>query len=313
MRFVLLLVAGVIAVVAAVAVLQMSGKNPQIPQIASGAPQNSTVATVEVLVAREPVPVGAVLTDAMVEKQPWPSHLVLDGFITTENPDSNIVGHVARMPFQAREPFMRSKLANPNDPSFLAANLPAGMRAVSIATDAVSGVSGYIFPGDRVDILLTHNIPDGLLAASGTRVTSNGKPAVTEILIPNARVLAVNVRPIPGKEATAATSPSSITVEVGETYAQQLRLAEKNGTLSLALRSIKDKDDKAIPTPTMTADLTQVQVTIIRGVSGSGNSNTELTTRPGDAVPAGYEGAPDVNIITPDTGDAPDAPVIENQ
>jgi pilus assembly protein CpaB len=320
MRFVLLLIAGVIAVVAAVAVLQMSGKNPQIPQIASApAAQNSSnnVATVEVLVAREAVPVGTTLTEAMVDKQPWPAHLVLEGFITTESKEgANIVGHVARMPFQSREPFMRSKLANPNDPSFLAANLPAGMRAVALATDAISGVAGYVFPGDRVDILLTHSIPEALAARAGDKTMGTGRPSVTETLIPNVRVLAVNVRPAPGKEGQVPTTPSSITVEVGEVYAQQIKLAEKNGTLSLALRSLKDRDDRELVKPAMVADLTQVRVSIIRGAS------TDIAPRPGDeaavapvegeAVPVATEDQ-SMKIITPPAEVPVDAPVMENQ
>src|SRR3954471_22194706 len=120
MRFVLLLVAAVIAIVAGIAALQFSGKNAPMP--GQSAPvavsQNPSVSTVEVLVAKAPIPVGTTIDESMVDRQPWPENLVLDGFIVSGGKNANIIGKVARSAFQEREPFMADKLANPNDPSF---------------------------------------------------------------------------------------------------------------------------------------------------------------------------------------------------
>jgi len=283
MRFVALLVAAVIAVVAGIAALQMSGeKTPsQTPQTTAST-QNPSVSTVEVMVARQPIEVGTILEQAMIDKQPWPSHLLLDGFITSDNADANLVGKVARASFQANEPITRSKIANPNDPSFLAAALPEGMRAVTLATDAISGVAGYVFPGDRVDVILTHNIPNDIQVRTDKSVRQSNKPDVAEILIANVRVLAVNVRQLSGKEAASST-PSSITLEVAEKDAQSVRLAEKVGTLSLALRPLKDGDHMN-PDPTKSIALTNVKiygtqstsgVRIVRGANDKKIENTE--------------------------------------
>ncbi len=285
MRFVLLLVAAVIAVVAAVAALQMSSNQPPANSAAAVAPQNDAggnVATVEVLTARQAIPVGTVIDDSMVDKQPWPSHLVLDSFITSTSKDAVIAGRVARASFQPHEPFIRSKLANPNDPSFLAAALPEGMRAVTMATDAISGVAGYVFPGDRVDVLLTHSLPDAVAKNAGVEgFSGNGKPTFTEVLIPNVKVLAVNLREPTGKEGAQVVMPSSITIETTDVYAQQLRLAEKNGTLSLALRSLKDRDTQGMPKPAGIEDLSQVRVSvsIVRGVGKGSGRNTNISPR----------------------------------
>lgn len=268
MRFVLLLVTAVIAVVAGVAALKLSSKNNP-AAISASAPSaadpNSSVSTVEVLVARESIPVGTVIDDSMIEKQPWPSHLVLDGFITSTSKDASLAGKVTRASFQTREPFMRSKIANPNDPSFLAAALPEGMRAVTVAVDAISGVAGYIFPGDRVDVLLTHNVPQEMKERSGESNNSSqaaNKPAFSEVLVPSARVLAVNVRDPLGKEPTTQSgiTPTSITIEVDDEEAQKLRLAEKTGTISLSLRSLKDDPRRPAPVPTEAAKLTHADV-----------------------------------------------------
>jgi len=147
----------------------------------------------------------------------------------------------------------------------LAASLPSGMRAVSIATDATVGLAGHVAAGDHVDILFTH---DGRAA----------KPAVTEVLLPNVRVLAVNTG---GKNDAL----SSVTVEAGNTQVQKLFLAEKAGTLSLALRSPADKDDNGIAAPTTIGSLTQAQVTpqaaaapeeeTVRIIRGTGKQNSK--------------------------------------
>ena len=106
--------------------------------------------------------------------------------------------------------------------SSMAASLPHGMRAVSVP--AAAGLIGHMAPGDHVDVLFTHNAPIS-----------------TEVLLSNVPVLATNA----GKNDTSA----NITVEATSTQVQKLAMAEKAGTLSLALRSAADKDDDAALTP----------------------------------------------------------------
>lgn len=257
MRFVALLVAAIVAVVAAIAVLKMSGGSSA-PNAQPAAAQSVPVTTSEVLVARQPIEMGTIIDDAMIDKQPWPSHLVLDGFIIAGSEAANLSGKVARATFQAGEPIMASKIANPKDPSFLAAGLPEGMRAISVATDAISGIAGYVFPGDRVDVILTHNIPNDVQTRTDKSVRVVNKPDVAEILVADVKVLAVNVRQLSGKESASST-PSSITLAVTEPDAQAIRLAEKVGTLSLALRPLKDDPTKE-PHPTTSTTLTQVKI-----------------------------------------------------
>jgi pilus assembly protein CpaB len=279
MRFILLLIAAVVAVVAGVVALQWSNKNAPAPtaSVASAPAEGQPVNAVEILVARDDIPIGTVIEESMVDKQPWPEHLLLEGFVVSGTADANVAGKVARVAFQAREPFSASKLANPNDPSFLAAQLPAGMRAVTMATDTVSGLAGYVFPGDRVDVLLTHNVP-AEIEAQKAGGSAGSRPAVAEVLVVNVRVLAVNVRPA-GKEARP-TTPSSITLEMKDEDTQRLRLAEKIGTLSLVLRSLKDKDMAGVPEPIVLRGLTHVgqeredgdSVRVVRGAGSVSQS-----------------------------------------
>lgn len=275
MRLLLLLLAAVVAVFAGVAALQLSTPPATPPAVVTAAaPSPGQVTTVDVLVARRAIPVGTVIEPSMFDKQPWPEHLVLEGFIVSGTPNANIVGKVARSAFLAREPLIVSKLASPDESGFLAASLPAGMRAITIATDAVSGVAGFVFPGDHVDIVFTHNIPQDMRGSQGESsvMAVAEKPGFAEVLATNVPVLAINVREaavdssnaVPGLDAVnnalMSPVPSSMTLQVSDVQAEKIRLAEKVGTLSIALRSINDRNNNAVSQPADLLSLTQLDV-----------------------------------------------------
>ena len=75
-------------------------------------------------------------------------------------PDGNVakmIGTVVRNPITAGQPITKGSLVGPNDRGFLAAALGPGMRAVTVPVSTTSGVAGFIFPGDRVDMVLTQD------------------------------------------------------------------------------------------------------------------------------------------------------------
>lgn len=273
MKFVFYSIITILAIVASVVAFKLSDSS--IPQ--SNTPTVVTkeinIKTVDVLVARVNIPIGTIIDNSMLDKQPWPENLVLESFILGDESGQELVGKVARSAISAHEPFMKSKIANPNDPGFLAAGLPAGMRAITVATDAVAGIAGFIFPGDHVDLLFTHDVKDG----SGT--APSGKPSVTEVIASNVKVLAINLRD-DGLPKNSSASPNSVTLEVTEEQAQQFRLAEKNGTLSFSLRSIHDNSRNS-PTPTTISDLSHNSsqsdiLSVVRGPGG--NATGRITT-----------------------------------
>ena len=299
MRLLLLIVAAIIAIFAGVAALQLAAGGQE--EARTTTPNNAThsngeIATVNILVARQYIPAGSLITDNMIERQPWPRNLVLDGFIVSDD-NNNAIGKVTRGSFQAHEPLLITKLASADDPNFLAANLPEHMRAITISIDAISGVAGYIFPGDRIDLLFTHSIPDqgskaaapampalggmmGLGALGGALGggLSAGGASVAEILANNVTVLAVNVRgadsdesglsvanliPNPQSMIAAAAgggegAPTNLTLQVTDSQAQAIRLAERTGNISVALRSIHDRNNTEIALPTTIKNLTQL-------------------------------------------------------
>jgi pilus assembly protein CpaB len=273
MKFIFYSIIAVLAIVAGVVAFRLADQGTPAPAVTQSANvQEVSIKTADVLVARVNIPLGTIIDSSMVDRQPWPENLVLDSFVLGDNAGQEVIGKIARSAIQAHEPFMKGKLANPNDPGFLAAGLPVGMRAITIATDVVSGIAGFVFPGDRVDILFTHNVPGIAKSEIGS------KPSNAEVLGANVRVLAVNIREgDPSKPA--AVTPSSVTVEVSDELAQRVRLAEKNGTLSLALRSIHD-DNQNYPNPTGLKDLSHVSVEeppslmVVRGPGGVGGKIT---------------------------------------
>ena len=254
MRFILLLISALVAVFAGMAAMQFAAPK-QAPTSTPAATQD--VSTVDILVARVAIPAGTVITASMFDKQPWPQPLVLDSFIVSNGNNTTIIGRVARASFQAREPLIASKLSDETNTGFLAASLPAGMRAITIATDTMSGVAGFVFPGDRIDILFIHDVPHELKNNAANR------PGYAEILAADIPVLAINLREAMKDDTGrpnmgAAITPTSMTIEVSELQAEQIRLAEKIGILSVALRSVNDRDNTEIAPPADLFSLTKV-------------------------------------------------------
>jgi pilus assembly protein CpaB len=111
-------------------------------------------------------------------------------------------------------------------------NLNSGMRAVSISIDAVSGVAGFVAPGDRVDILLTR--------------TQQGR-LVSSVILQDITIIATDQSS--NSEMTRARLGSTVTVEVNTVQAQKLALARQVGKLSLTLRGIGEVTDEVLAPP----------------------------------------------------------------
>ena len=106
------------------------------------------------------------------------------------------------------------------------------MRAVTVSVSAQSGVAGFVFPGDRVDMVLTQTV-DG-----------NDGPALrtSETIIRNVRVLATDQRTVSEDKDgnTEVKVSSNVTLEVTPRIAEKIAVAQSIGQLSLSLRSIAD-------------------------------------------------------------------------
>ena len=232
-KIILIVVATIIALGAAFGVNQMMRGSSTPEARAAAAP---TVTGPKVMVAMRSLPVGTILTADVLRFQAWPEGLVrADQYYLEGQADiATLVGSVVRIPLTSGAPVTRGALVNPGDRGFLAAALGAGMRAVTVPLSADQGVAGFVFPGDRVDILLTLTLEN--------EDDNNVKLYTTETIVRNLRVLAVDQRTTP-TDANGVSTPTifgTVTLEATPRIAESIAVARTTGTLSLALRSIAD-------------------------------------------------------------------------
>jgi pilus assembly protein CpaB len=190
----------------------------------------------KVLVARKALPVGTIIDAEALAFQAWPKELVQNAYYTEGAPEADIsklLGTVVRNPITAGQPLTKGALVGPNDRGFLAAALGPGMRAVTVPVSNTTGVAGFIFPGDRVDMVLTQDVAGG----------GDGPPLkVSETIIRNLRVLATDQRIDSKNEEgkTVVKTFNTVTVEVTPRIGEKIAVAQQVGALSLQLRSIAD-------------------------------------------------------------------------
>lgn len=198
-KLVLLLVALVVAVGTALAARSMFAGSSAPEVEAAPVPEGP-----KVLVAQRALPTGTIITADALSFQQWPEELVQDAYFLDGESDINqLLGTVVRHSVTAGEPVTQGSLVSPGDRGFLAAALGPGMRAVTVPVSAKTGVAGFVFPGDRVDLVLTQTVTG-----------DDGRTIVRAF--------------------------KTVTLEVTPTIAEKVAVAQTIGTLSLALRSIAD-------------------------------------------------------------------------
>jgi pilus assembly protein CpaB len=226
----------------------------------------------KVLVAIQSLPLGHFLKTEEFEWRAWPAQNINENYITneTENPDElmqSFIGSIVKVPVLSGVPLLRENIVHPRNRGFLAAVLKNGHRALTARINLESGIAGFIFPGDRVDILLTHPIrigdfDDAALEEMGDSDNSNRKQAfVTETILTNIKVLAIDQRTTAGELLGAPGK--SVTFELTPKQAEKMTLVPKIGTLSLALRPLgktpeeEVAENKANGKSKMTAKITR--------------------------------------------------------
>lgn len=197
----------------------------------------------EVLVATRALPVGTILGPDSFRYQPWPKDLIENAYYLKGKMDpQSLAGTVVRTAISTGQPLTQGALVQPGDRGFLAAALGPGMRAVTIQVNGqAAGVAGFVFPGDRVDLMLTQT------------VNGDGPALKTvETIVRNLRVLATDQRstqPVDEKGNKTVVTFATMTLEVTPRIAEKIAVAQTLGALSLSLRSIADNSadlDRAI-------------------------------------------------------------------
>jgi pilus assembly protein CpaB len=182
--------------------------------------------TTPVLVATQPLARGIALQEGVVRVVRFPQESVPPGALTSL--DQVAAGdRLVLRPIAANEPILSDKITVPGGGLNLSASMTPGMRAVTFRSNDVTGVGGFVLPGDRVDVLLTRNAGDGT------------EDTIAQILADNIKVLAVDQ--LADESADQPTVSTSITIEVTPQQAQLIRLSESVGTVSLSLRQVSDE------------------------------------------------------------------------
>ena len=206
----------------------------------AGAPEASAAPVVpagpEVLVATRSLPVGTIIDAEALRYQPWPEGLMQPAYYIKGGKGtspSDLLGTVVRNEITAGQPITQGALIKPGERGFLAAALGPGMRAITVPVSATSSVSGFVFPGDRVDIVLTQEVAGG---GEGAALK------VSETIIRNIRVLATDKRTTAqdAEGKPEVKDISTVTLEATPKIAEKIAVAQTIGQLSLSLRSLAD-------------------------------------------------------------------------
>ena len=184
----------------------------------------------EIVVAAQDIPPGTTINEEVIKKgmiktTPWPKNSIPVGAFSSPQ---QVVGKINRVKILANEPILESRLAG--EGAGLTVRLEAGKRALAVRVDEIIGVSGFIVPDDRVDVILTT-----------TPLGANQDAKVSKIVLQNKRVLSVaqSTEQKDGKPQLAR----SITLEVTPDEAEKLSLASQEGQIVLALRGLGDDSE----------------------------------------------------------------------
>jgi pilus assembly protein CpaB len=257
-----IVVLGVAVAAGGLAALLASRSDPPVapPQVVEPV---AKLDTVEILVAKADLGMGQAVTPQDIAWQTWPTAAAGPSFIRkSEQPDAiqSLTGSIARTPFVIGEPIREAKLIKSNGSGFMAAILPAGMRAVSTEISPETGAGGFILPNDRVDVLLSRRDKD-------VDKQGRGDSFSTETVLTNIRVLAID-QAIEEKNGQKVVIGKTATLELTPRQTETLALSRQQGTLSLALRSIVDANGTQKPSVEDEPDKKKGSVNMVRfGVS----------------------------------------------
>jgi pilus assembly protein CpaB len=248
-RIAILAVAAIAAIGLALLVRKMV--TPDAPAAVAAAPVKPVA---QVLVAKRDLAVGVRLTPADLTWQAWPveglnATFVTDGaapalpavmpdkavqkaaraandMVSPTSPIQAFDGAIVREAMVAGEPVVARKVVRAGQSGFMAVVVQPGMRAMAIPINAETAAGGFILPGDRVDVLQS-------------RQGAESKTYVTETLMRNVRVLAIDQKIDPEKDAKAIVGAVA-TLEIPAADVEVMARGQAQGEMQLALRSYAD-------------------------------------------------------------------------
>lgn len=222
-RSVVSLIAGIVLAIIAVGLLSLYISSLRGHSSADAGEMNYIV------LADSDLSFGQKLTPRVLRVVRWPTDSIpKDAFRDLNDilagPDGN--NRVAIRPISRGEPILKSAISGFSARATMSREVAPGMRAVAIHINDVSGVAGFILPGDRVDVMLTRKLKDRPV----------NDDLVTDVILQDVVVLGVNQLSSQDRERPVVAR--TVTVQVTQEQAQKLVLAQLAGSLSLALRNV---------------------------------------------------------------------------
>jgi pilus assembly protein CpaB len=221
-----------------------------------------------IIVAKRGLPAGTLIKKTHLRWQAWPDAGVADAYLVDGKTDlDSLSGTVVRQGIAAGEPITETRVVRPGQHGFMAAVLRPGFRAITVGVNTTSGVAGFVFPGDRIDLILSHSVG---------REGQNGRVRrASETVLTDVRVLAIDQstndqveKPNPSKNVTLEVTPKQVEI---------VSLVSDIGRLSLSLRSLQrnegaigetESDDPGVAPGVAAADPLNLNPILARLVSG---------------------------------------------
>ena len=184
-----------------------------------------------VVVAAVEIPFGVKLEESQVKVITWPGKVAPEGTFSSKD---KVINRVTMNKFYPDEIITEKRISEYLGGSTLSALITKDYRAISMRVDDVVGVSGFILPGNKVDIL-------------ATKMDNAINKATTRTLLQNIKVLAVDQEASQEKEKPAIVK--AVTLELKPEQAEIIVQAMQEGTIQLTLRNPLDTEVADIPVP----------------------------------------------------------------
>lgn len=187
--------------------------------------QAATCTTVKVVAASRQLSAGSPISADSVSLIDWPASMPLSGAFTKPE---EVIGRSVIYPIDQHQPILEHDVALAGSGIGLTVKIPEGMRAVSVRSNDVVGVAGFLYPGSHVDVLVTSKL-------------ENSQTPLTQTILPNVEVLVAGqkIEPDPtGKPETVNVVTLLLKPEDGE----KLVLASTQGAIQFVLRNGADQN-----------------------------------------------------------------------
>jgi len=196
------------------------------------AQREKIVPTIPVFVAERPLKYGEALKAEDVRTVDWPENAIPEGAFTEDNPIFAEGVTQARYVLRAMEKdeaVLAIKVTEPGEEAGLTSRLERGMRAFAIKVDVASGVSGFLRPGDRVDVYWTGRVE---------KAVSQTRGEVTKLIEPGIKLIAIDQNA--AGDLDGASIAQTVTVAILPAQVAALAQAQSTGRLSLSLVGAED-------------------------------------------------------------------------